>query len=126
MRPSPDCPSVRQRPAFEQALAKRQAQAAVALLQLGAAERVWPLLEHQPDPRLRSFLIHRFEPLKTDVQALLGRLEEEGEVSRRRALALSLGAYPVEALPAEAREVWRDRLRQWYREEADAGLVTYR
>jgi formylglycine-generating enzyme required for sulfatase activity len=108
--------------ADKDALARRQAQAAVALLQLGAPERVWPLLEHQPDPRLRSFLIHRFAPLQADVQALLGRLEQERKVSRRRALVLSLGAYPVETLPAEAREVWLPRLRQWYRQEPDAGL----
>jgi hypothetical protein len=108
--------------AAKDALAKRQAQAAVALAQLGAPERVWPLLEHKPDPRLRSYLIHRFAPLQTDVQALLGRLAEEREVSRRRALVLSLGAYPVEALPAEERAAWLTRLRQWYREEADAGL----
>jgi formylglycine-generating enzyme required for sulfatase activity/tRNA A-37 threonylcarbamoyl transferase component Bud32 len=104
------------------ALAKRQAQAAVALLQLGAAERVWPLLEHQPDPRLRSFLIHRFEPLKTVVQTLLDQLAAERAVSRRRALLLSLGSYPVESLPAEARQAWLPRLRQWFGEEPDAGL----
>jgi formylglycine-generating enzyme required for sulfatase activity len=104
------------------ALARRQAQAAVALLQLGAAERVWPLLEHQPDPRLRSFLIHRFAPLQADVRALLGQLEQERKASRRRALVLSLGSYPVEALPAEARETWLPRLRQWYRDEPDGGL----
>jgi formylglycine-generating enzyme required for sulfatase activity len=108
--------------AAKDTLAKRQAQAAVALVQLGAPERVWPLLEHRPDPRLRSFLIHRFAPLQTDVQALLGRLAEEREVSRRRALVLSLGSYPVEALPAELRPTWLTRLRQWYREEPDAGL----
>jgi formylglycine-generating enzyme required for sulfatase activity len=108
--------------ADKDALARRQAQAAVALLQLGAPERVWPLLEHQPDPRLRSFLIHRFAPLQADVRALLARLAEEDGVSRRRALVLSLGAYPVEALPAEARQAWLPRLRRWYREEPDAGL----
>jgi formylglycine-generating enzyme required for sulfatase activity len=108
--------------AAKDALAKRQAQAAVALLQLGAPERVWPLLEHKPDPRVRSFLIHRLEPLKTDVQALLARLAAEREVSRRRALVLSLGSYPVAALPPEARAAWLPRLRQGYRQEPDAGL----
>jgi formylglycine-generating enzyme required for sulfatase activity len=108
--------------ADKDALARRQAQAAVALLQLGAPGRVWPLLEHQPDPRVRSFLIHRLGSLQTGVQVLLGRLAEEREVSRRRALVLSLGSYPVEVLPADARAAWLDRLRQWYREEADAGL----
>jgi hypothetical protein len=103
-------------------LAKRQAQAAVALLQLGAAERVWPVLELKPDPRLRTFLIHRFAPLKTDVQALLTPVAAEREVSRRRALVLSLGSYPEAALPAAERQAWLARLRQWFREEPDAGL----
>ena len=107
------CPVVAE--AAKDALARRQAQAAVALLQLGAPERVWPLLEHRPDPRVRGFLIHRLEPLKAEVQTLLGRLKQEREVSRRRALVLALGSYPVEA-------GWLPRLRQWYREEPDAGL----
>jgi formylglycine-generating enzyme required for sulfatase activity len=104
------------------ALAKRQAQAAVALLQLGAAEKVWPLLEHRPDPRLRSFLIHRLAPLGTDLQVLLRRLDEEREVSRRRALVLTLGTYPVARLKPADREHWLAQLRQWYRQEPDAGL----
>ncbi len=108
--------------AAKDALAKRQAQAAVALLQLGVAERVWPLLKHSPDPRLRSFLIHRFGPLATDPAVLLGRLEGEREVSCRRALVLALGAYPADRLDGTVREKWLGRLRQWYRDEPDAGL----
>ena len=41
-------------------LAKRQANAAVALLRLGREQKVWPILQHRPDPRTRSYLIHRF------------------------------------------------------------------
>jgi hypothetical protein len=108
--------------AAKEALAKRQAQAGVALLQLGQAERVWPLLEHRPDPRLRSYLIHRLQPLKTDIQTLIQRLDEEKEVSRRRALVLSLGAYDPAQLGAGVRERLVERLRSWYRDEADAGL----
>jgi serine/threonine protein kinase/formylglycine-generating enzyme required for sulfatase activity len=110
------------REAAKDALAKRQAQAAVALLRLGTAERVWPLFEHRADPRLRSFLIHRLAPLATDPHLLLGRLEEEREVSRRRALVLALGGWPVERLELAARAKWLGRLRQWYRDEPDAGL----
>jgi len=40
-------------------LARRQANAAVALLRLGREQRVWPILQHCPDPRTRSYLIHR-------------------------------------------------------------------
>jgi formylglycine-generating enzyme required for sulfatase activity len=103
------------------ALAKRQAQAATALLQLGAPERVWPLLEHRPDPRLRSFLIHRLA-LTTDPATLLQRLGEEREVSRRRALVLTLGAYPAGRLDPALRKTWQDRLRKWYHDEPDAGV----
>jgi formylglycine-generating enzyme required for sulfatase activity len=118
--------SVWQRPvvpeAAKDALAKRQVQAAVALLRLGATGRVWPLLEHRPDPRLRSFLIHRLAPLSADLGVLLGQLAVEREVSRRRALVLSLGGYPIGRLEATVRDEWLGRLRQWYREEPDAGL----
>ena len=37
-------------------LAKRQANAAVALLRMNQPEKVWPLLKHSPDPRVRSYL----------------------------------------------------------------------
>ena len=40
-------------------LAKRQANAAVALLRLNQPSKVWPLLKHSPDPTARSYLIHR-------------------------------------------------------------------
>ena len=39
-------------------LANRQARAGVALVRLGKAEEVWPLLRHSPDPRLRSFIVN--------------------------------------------------------------------
>ena len=47
-------------------LAKRQANAAVALLRLGQPDEVWPLLKHGPDPRVRSYLIHRLSPRGAD------------------------------------------------------------
>ncbi len=40
-------------------LAKRQANGAVALLRMNQPAKVWPLLKHSPDPRVRSYLIHR-------------------------------------------------------------------
>ena len=50
-------------------LAKRQANAAVALLRMNQPEKVWPLLKHSPDPRVRSYLIHRLGPLGADADA---------------------------------------------------------
>jgi serine/threonine protein kinase/formylglycine-generating enzyme required for sulfatase activity len=74
-------------------LAKRQANAAVALLRMNRPERVWPLLRHSPDPRVRSYLIHRLAPLGADAESLIVRFREEKDVSIRRALLLCLGEY---------------------------------
>jgi formylglycine-generating enzyme required for sulfatase activity/tetratricopeptide (TPR) repeat protein len=56
-------------------LAERQARAAVALVRLGQAEEVWPLLRHGADPRLRSFLINWLNPLGADPQLIAAELE---------------------------------------------------
>ena len=74
-------------------LAKRQANAAVALLRMSQPEKVWPLLKHSPDPRVRSYLIHRLGPLGADAGAIVKRLDEESDLTIRRALLLSLGEY---------------------------------
>ncbi len=59
--------SVWHRPAVQEEvkdrLAERQARAAVALVRMGKAEEIWPLLRHSADPRLRSFIINWLQPL---------------------------------------------------------------
>ena len=59
-------------------LAKRQANAAVALLKMNQPEKVWPLLKHSPDPRVRSYLIHRLGPLGQTPGRSSKRLERNG------------------------------------------------
>ena len=58
----------------KEALARRQANAAAALVKMNHAAKAWPLLKHSPDPRARSYLIHSLAPLGTDVAALVSRL----------------------------------------------------
>jgi serine/threonine protein kinase/formylglycine-generating enzyme required for sulfatase activity len=103
-------------------LAKRQANAAVALLRMGRPEKVWPLLKHTPDPRVRSHLVHRLGPLGADPKALCKRLEEEPDLSIRRALLLSLGEFGPDQLPAADREPLLATVLRWYRENPDPGL----
>jgi formylglycine-generating enzyme required for sulfatase activity len=103
-------------------LAKRQASAAVTLLRLEQAERVWPLLRHRPEPRLRSYLIHRLSPLGADPRSLVRRLDEEPDVSAKRALLLGLGEFGTEQLPAAEREALVPALLKVYREDPDPGL----
>jgi formylglycine-generating enzyme required for sulfatase activity len=104
-------------------LGKRQANAAVALLRLNQAEKVWPLLKRsdQPeDPRLRSYLIHRLAPLGADAGAIVKRLDEEPDVTIRRALDLSLGEY--KELSPETRKTLVPKLQTLYLSESDPGL----
>jgi serine/threonine protein kinase/formylglycine-generating enzyme required for sulfatase activity len=105
-------------------LAKRQANAAVALLRMNQPAKVWPLLRHSPDPSARSYLIHRFGPLGADSNALVGRLVDEPDVTIRRALLLSLG--PEEFAEArwqpEGKKRLVEQLQQIYRNDADPGL----
>jgi eukaryotic-like serine/threonine-protein kinase len=103
-------------------LAKRQANAAVALLRMDRAEKVWSLLKHIPDPTVRSYLIHRLSPLGADPRAIIRRLDEEQEVSIRRALLLSLGEFGPDQLSAADREPLLPKVLQLYQDDPDPGL----
>jgi formylglycine-generating enzyme required for sulfatase activity len=103
-------------------LAKRQANAAVALLRMNQPAKVWPLLKHRPDPRVRSYLIHRLSPLGADARAIIKRLDEERDLTVRRALLLSLGEYSEKELSPEARQAVLPKVQELYRTAADPGL----
>ena len=105
-------------------LAKRQANAAVTLLRMNHPEKVWPLLKYHPDPRVRSYLIHRFGPLGADAQALVERLAEEPDVTIRGALILSLGPeeFGEEAWTPEVKKLLVQQLQEMYCTAADPGL----
>ncbi|MGA2255412.1 MAG: protein kinase, partial [Thermoguttaceae bacterium] len=106
----------------KEALAKRQANAAVALLKMNRPEKVWPLLKHSPDPRVRSYLIHSFAPLGVDVSGLVHRLDEETDVSSRRALILCLGEFDTTQFPVAERQTLIAKLLDLYRSDPDPGL----
>jgi formylglycine-generating enzyme required for sulfatase activity len=60
----------------KETLGQRQANAAVTLWRLGRQQRVRPFLVPQPDPRVRSWFIHRAGPLGLDKKALVNRVDE--------------------------------------------------
>jgi serine/threonine protein kinase/formylglycine-generating enzyme required for sulfatase activity len=103
-------------------LALRQANAAAALLKLGQGESVWPLLRHRPDPRLRSYLIHRLSPLGSDARVIARRLDDEPDVSAQRALLLCLGEFGPLQLPHIERQALVQSLLKIYRDNPDPGL----
>jgi formylglycine-generating enzyme required for sulfatase activity/tRNA A-37 threonylcarbamoyl transferase component Bud32 len=103
-------------------LAQRQANAAAALLRVSKADKVWPLLAHSTDPSPRSWLIHRVAPRGVDPQVLITRLDEEPDVSVRRALLLCLGEYDDQTLDAGTRGSLVPKLLDLYRDDPDPGL----
>ena len=103
-------------------LAKRQANAAVALLRMNWPAKVWPLLRHSPDPRVRSYLIHRLSPLGADARAVVKHLDEETDFTIRRALLLSLGEFTETDITPEDRKVLLPKLQAIYRNDADSGF----
>jgi formylglycine-generating enzyme required for sulfatase activity len=103
-------------------LGKRQANAAVALLRLNQAEKVWPLFQHSQDARARSYLIHRLSPLGTDAASIVQRLQDEREVSNRRALLLALGEFSATELSMGERSALIPQLLELYRTDPDAGI----
>jgi formylglycine-generating enzyme required for sulfatase activity len=103
-------------------LARRQAQAAVALLQLGQGQALWPLLRHSPDPGRRSYVVHDLGRLGARPEVLIRRLDQESDDGARRALVLSLGEFPAAQLPREMRAPLVDKLLGWYRTDPDPGI----
>jgi formylglycine-generating enzyme required for sulfatase activity len=87
-------------------------------------EKVWRLLQRHPwdDPRVRSYLIHRLGPLGANPETLIKRLDQEQDVSSRRALLLALGEFGEKELSPGERKVLLRRLLGLYRADPDPGL----
>jgi formylglycine-generating enzyme required for sulfatase activity len=108
--------------ADKERLAKRQANASIALLRLGQDLQLWPQLRHQPDPRGRSYLIGRLSPLQAEPRRLIERLDHEPDVSIRRALLLALGDFTEAQLAPAERQALVPRLLTLYRDDPDRGI----
>ena len=105
--------------ADREALAVRQANAAVMLLRMDAADQVWPLLQHSPDPRVRSYIINWLSPRGGDPATILARYEQETDVTIKRALLLCLGEFE---LTDSGQQPLIEKLLTVYRNDPDAGL----
>ncbi|HKI37906.1 MAG TPA: protein kinase [Gemmataceae bacterium] len=107
-----------------EALARQQAQAAVALLHLGRTERVWSFFHQGEDPTCRTYLVHRCVALGVDPAVLASRLlgDEEKDPSIRQGLLLALGDYSADQRAEVTRGPLLDRVQKDYRDEPDPGL----
>ena len=79
-------------------------------------------MKHSPDPRVRSYLIHRLSPLGADARAIVKRLDEEPDITIRRALLLSLGEFGEKDFTPDDRKALLPKLQEMYRTDADPGL----
>jgi formylglycine-generating enzyme required for sulfatase activity len=59
-------------------LAEQQARAAIALVRIGQADQVWPLLVHSADPRLRSFIVNWLKPLGAEAMVIADEFVRRG------------------------------------------------
>ncbi len=103
-------------------LAKRQTNAAVAMLRMNHPARVWKLLKHSADPTVRSYLVHRLGPLGADPGDIGRRLEDEPDVSIRRALILSLGEFGADSWTPGAKNQLVQQVQTIYRTASDPGI----
>lgn len=106
----------------KEAVALRQAKAAVMLLRMDAPDQVWPLLKHSPDPRVRSYIIHWLSPLGVDPKVIIERFKVENDVTIKRALLLCLGEFDETQLPKSERRPLVETLLTVYHTDPDAGL----
>ena len=80
-------------------IARRQANAALALLALGQEEAVWPLLRHSPEPHVRHWFIRRFaERGMISPGVLIGRLPRETDASIQMAMLNALSLCPSDTI----------------------------
>jgi serine/threonine protein kinase/formylglycine-generating enzyme required for sulfatase activity len=103
-------------------LARRRANAAVALLRLEETAPVWPVLRHSADPELRSQIVDRLSPMGADFRVIARRAGEEPDVTARRALLLCAGEFDQGSLPPPERQGLAERAVAVYRAEPDPGL----
>ena len=101
---------------------KKQANAAVCLLELGETESVWPLFQQTPDPSLRSFIIDRMARLGATPDVLAARIKEESDPASRYALILALGQFDVANMSSEQRQSFVEQLATLYRDDPDPGV----
>lgn len=101
---------------------RRQALAAVALVNLGDDAQAWELLRRSADPTLRSYVVIRFHQLGTPYHLLWSRLRGETDPGVQQALVLSLGSFGRLDFAAIDLETLTPELLRLYQTNPDSGV----
>jgi formylglycine-generating enzyme required for sulfatase activity len=91
-------------------------------LALGQEQAIWSLLQDDPDPTLRTRLIHRLRSLFIDPKELMVKQAEQDDVAIRRALLLAAGESvqgSTEANPSVAGNRRENALQDFIRQLVD-------
>ena len=94
--------------------------AAVGVLRLGASNEVWPLLRQSSDPRLRSYLIHKFSSHGTPVDVLTAQLDMQSDPGILQALLLTLGTFSTKSIGDDQRQRLEQKLFRMYTDAKDS------
>ncbi len=111
-------------------MARFQAATATVWMALGQDDAIWALTRHDPDPTLRTGLIHRLTPLSVNIEDVAAEVAAQQDMSVRRAMLLVVGTLAgtdeqrlnanrprVEPSPEMVRE-----LLHLFREDTDPGV----
>jgi eukaryotic-like serine/threonine-protein kinase len=98
---------------------KKKVNIATALVVMGKPQKVWPLLQHNSDPTLRSLLIESLGPAGAELKVLRTGFNNE-DVFIRRAILLSLGSKEGVA-PTDISD-FLPLLQKQYLEDSDPGI----
>ncbi len=109
-------------PAEGDAFWKKQANAAVCLLELGETNSVWPLFQQTPNPSLRSLIIDRLARLGATPGVIAKRIKQESDSASRYALTLTLGQFDARNWSSEQRRSFTVQMATLYREDPDPGV----
>ena len=101
---------------------QRRANAAMALALLGDWSALWSCLGDNPDPSLRTCLIHRMPDYGLNAEGLAAGLTASQAPSIRQAILLALGGYRSEMITATARVKILEYCRRMYLTDPDAGV----
>ena len=104
-------------------VASRRAEAALTLAVLGDTEPLWPLLGHQPDPRLRARLIDTLADSGLAPQVLLDGLNRPGlDTAQRQAILLALAEARQSASTYQTHAGFLETAATWFLQDPDPGV----
>jgi serine/threonine protein kinase/formylglycine-generating enzyme required for sulfatase activity len=102
--------------------AVRQGRIAVAVIQLGETDPVWPLFRQRDDSSVRTEVTHELPRSGIDAALVVERLHGETNISAKRSLILCLGEFDPASISQAVRKPLEGELLAWYRSDPDAGI----